>query len=124
MVSGGGFPGGSQLHLTLFSDPVLLATTTANALGGYQVTVTIPADTPLGTHTVVVSTTTGTTQAQATLTVTAESGSASGSATTVTTEPHALSFTGADVRGQGATALILLVLGFVILVASRRRPLR
>ncbi|MDQ1358093.1 MAG: hypothetical protein QOG44_2466, partial [Acidimicrobiaceae bacterium] len=120
VVSGGGFPGGSQLHLTLFSDPVLLATTTANALGGYQATVTIPAGTAPGTHTVVVSTTTGTTQAQTTLTVTA----ASGSATPAPTEPGALSFTGADVRGPSAAALILLVLGFVTLAASRRRPLR
>jgi hypothetical protein len=65
----------------------------------------------------VVSTAIGTTQAQTTLTVTAEFRSA----TTATTEPGALSFTGADVRGPSVTAVILLVLGFVTLAASRRR---
>jgi hypothetical protein len=116
LVSGSGFPGGSQLSLTLFSNPVLLATTTANALGDYQVTVTIPATTTPGTHTVVVSTTTGTIQARTTLTVTSPS-----SATTASTIPGALSFTGADVRGSSTVALILLVLGLVTLAGTRRR---
>jgi hypothetical protein len=116
VIFGGGFPGGSPLTLTLFSDPVLLATATANALGAYQVTVTIPVSTAIGTHTVVVSSTSGTTKAQTTLTVTAPA-----TATTATTRPGALSFTGADIRGSSALALVFLVLGLVTLTMTRRR---
>lgn len=49
-----GFKPDSTVTITLESDPVLLATVTAAANGVVETTVTIPSDTPPGTHTLVV----------------------------------------------------------------------
>jgi len=73
-VSGSGFPPGGPLLLQLFSDPVTLGTTTADAAGAFRVVVTIPIGTPAGVHTVVVTGPGGVPQAQAALTVTAPRG--------------------------------------------------
>ena len=54
-ISGDGFAPGASLTITLHSDPVVLATATADANGAYSVTVTIPAATTPGTHQIVVS---------------------------------------------------------------------
>jgi hypothetical protein len=115
VVSGTGFPPGSQLNVDLFSTGVLVGKTTANSLGDYQVTVTIPANTIPGTHTLVVSTSTSTLQVQTTVIVTA--------ATTTTTVGGALSFTGANLRGPGILALLLVLAGVIsVAVTWRRRP--
>ncbi len=50
-VSGSGFAEGAELRLELRSDPVQLGTVTAGADGSFQRTVTIPANTPAGAHT-------------------------------------------------------------------------
>jgi hypothetical protein len=54
-VYANGFQPGSTATITLESDPVLLATTTAGSDGVVNETVTIPADTPAGQHEIVVS---------------------------------------------------------------------
>jgi hypothetical protein len=114
VVSGGGFPPGSQLQVNLFSNSVLLGTTTANSLGQYQVSVTVPSGTAPGVHTVVVSTASGTQQAQTTLTVVAP---------TTSTTAGSLSLTGANVRGPGVLALLLVGAGILSLAVTwRRRP--
>jgi 5'-nucleotidase len=98
-VSGGGFPAGSSLVEQLFSDPVVLGTTTAEAAGNYRATVTIPLGTTPGTHTLRVSVVGGTATAAATLVVTAPASAGT------------LSRTGADVAGPAHLALALLVGG-------------
>ncbi len=113
-VAGRGFPGGSNLLVTLFSNPVLLGTTTADQAGNYAVTVTVPASTTPGAHTLVVAPSSGSPQAQTAVTVTAAV-----AATTATT--GTLSFTGADIRGWGAVALMLMLAGLLSVGATRRR---
>jgi hypothetical protein len=54
-ISGDGFGPGATLTIELQSDPILLATVVADPTGAYTATVTIPADTPPGTHQIVVS---------------------------------------------------------------------
>ena len=54
-VSGGGFAPATQLTIELHSTPVVLGTTTTDAYGNYSATVTIPADTAPGAHSIVVS---------------------------------------------------------------------
>lgn len=49
-----GFGPGTTVTITLESDPVVLATVAAGSDGVVNTTVTIPADTPLGSHTIVV----------------------------------------------------------------------
>jgi hypothetical protein len=55
LISGNGFMAGTRLTIELHSDPIVLATTLADATGGYSVTVTIPADVSPGAHDIVVS---------------------------------------------------------------------
>ena len=55
VISGGGFMPGATLTIELHSDPIVLATVTADAFGAYSVVVTIPAGTPPGTHAIVVT---------------------------------------------------------------------
>jgi alpha-L-fucosidase len=54
-ISGDGFAPGASLTIVLHSDPVVLATATADANGAYSATVTIPVETTPGTHQIVVS---------------------------------------------------------------------
>ena len=54
-VSGNGFMAETTLTVQLFSTPVLLATTNADANGAYSVVVTIPVETNPGAHEIVVS---------------------------------------------------------------------
>jgi hypothetical protein len=54
-ISGGGFAPGAKLEITLHSNPVSLGPTKADAQGKFTSKVTIPADTPTGAHTIVVS---------------------------------------------------------------------
>jgi LPXTG-motif cell wall-anchored protein len=50
-VEGRTFATGSTVTLTLFSDPVVLGSATADAAGVIATQVTIPTNTPLGSHT-------------------------------------------------------------------------
>jgi hypothetical protein len=52
-ASGAGFAANTQVTITLQSQPVTLATVVANAQGQFTVTLTIPAGTTPGTHTVI-----------------------------------------------------------------------
>lgn len=120
LVSGAGFPAGSQLVVKLFSDPVLLATTIADSLGNYRVAVTIPAGTTPGTHTLVVAPASGTPQAQTAITVTA---AAAAAGATTTTTIASLSLTGGNIQGPGLVAIALVLTGLALLVVTwRRRP--
>ncbi|MDP9073003.1 MAG: hypothetical protein M3N98_02310 [Actinomycetota bacterium] len=105
--------------MNLFSTPVLLATTTADASGNYRAVVTIPATTTPGAHTIVVSVHGGAIQAQLSLTVTAFEPVVT-NPPVAATSPGAFSFTGTDIRGPASVATGLLVLGIVVLGATRR----
>jgi LPXTG-motif cell wall-anchored protein len=48
------FAAGSSVTVTLFSDPVVLGSSTADASGRIALQATIPTNTPLGSHTIVV----------------------------------------------------------------------
>lgn len=50
-IQGNGFQPNSALQLILRSDPVTLGSTTSDALGEFNVVLTIPANTPPGNHT-------------------------------------------------------------------------
>jgi hypothetical protein len=117
VVSGGGFPAGSALQINLFSTPVLLATTTADRLGNFQATVTIPAATVPGVHTIVVAAASGSPSAQTSITVTV----AAAAGTTTSTTVAALSFTGANSRGPGLVGLGLTLAGAAMVIVTWRR---
>ncbi len=70
-VSGSGFAEGAQLRFELRSDPVQLGTATAGTDGSFQRTLTIPANTPAGAHTLAVIRADGT-EITTSLTVTAQ----------------------------------------------------
>jgi hypothetical protein len=112
LITGRGFPAGSPARVELFSTPVLLGTTTADAVGNIRLVVTVPADTALGTHTVRVSVPGGTIAAETSISVAARL------VTQVT--PGSLSRTGADVRGPARLALGLVMGGFALVGLSWR----
>jgi hypothetical protein len=118
VVNGGGFPPGSPLDVTLFSTPVLLGRTTADAAGNYRVVVAIPAGTELGLHAVVVSVHGGAPQAQTSLIVSASPVAEAPEPTNPTVPAGTLSFTGSDVRGPASLALALLLLGLLMIGAT------
>ncbi|GAA2090714.1 hypothetical protein GCM10009759_14500 [Kitasatospora saccharophila] len=51
-VTGGGYQPGGTIELTLHSTPVALGKATADGSGSFTTTVTLPADTTPGTHTI------------------------------------------------------------------------
>jgi hypothetical protein len=119
VLTGSGFPPGSSLTAQLFSDPVLLGTTTADAAGTYRMVVTVPLGTAPGVHTIRVSAAGTTLLAETTVVVLAPVTAAQVGNGTI------LSRTGADVRGPARVALGLLLTGFVLIGCAgvdRRRP--
>lgn len=52
-ISGAGFPAATALRIELRSTPVPLGAVTTDATGGFRVTVTVPAATKPGTHSIV-----------------------------------------------------------------------
>jgi hypothetical protein len=114
-ISGTGFPANASLQIQLASTPSTIGTVSADASGAFQTTVTIPATTEPGTHTITVGEASGADQVQATITVTAASTSGS---TTSTTVAGALGLTGSDARRSLAIALGLLGLGLLLLAAG------
>lgn len=52
-IAGGGFMADSEIEVWLHSDPVLLGTAVADAVGDFAASLAIPAGTPPGTHEVV-----------------------------------------------------------------------
>ncbi|WP_297907695.1 alpha-L-fucosidase [uncultured Actinomyces sp.] len=70
-VTGTGFAPESAVTLTLHSEPVEVGTATTDASGAFTATVTVPATTEAGAHTLVASTATPLAEASAALTITA-----------------------------------------------------
>ncbi|MFN2607153.1 MAG: cell wall protein, partial [Acidimicrobiales bacterium] len=106
------------------SDPVTLATVTADAAGNYATTVRVPSDTAAGSHTVVVSAPGGASRARATLTVAASS--ASGSASSGDSGGRgaasgALSLTGVEIVRMVLLGALALALGTLLVGAAGRR---
>ncbi len=116
-ISGSGFAANASLQIEIESTPTTIGTVTADATGAFQTSVTIPASTDPGTHTIIVGDASGADQAQATITVTA-AGTTPTSATTSTTVASALGVTGADARRSAALALALIGVGLLLLAAG------
>ena len=118
-VSGDGFAEGAQLRLELRSDPVQLGTVTVGAGGSFQRTVTIPANTPAGAHTLAVILPDGT-EVTSALTVAAASGG--GAVTPGTGSANGdLATTGADSTAYIVAAVVLLAAGLGLFALRRRR---
>ena len=104
------------VSLTLMSTPVALGTVMMNSLGAGSTQVTIPANTPLGNHTIVGTGTTGDT-ARTGIFVTG----APIPLSTVTSSGGGLAFTGADIAAATGVGVIAIGLGGMLLLANRRR---
>ena len=111
-VTAAGFAPNTTANMTLFSDPVSLGTTQADATGTVRATVRIPANTTAGQHTIVITgpgATGGTNQASATITVTGTSGQ--------------IAVTGSNAEKLGVLGAAAAALGAVVHWADRRsRP--
>ena len=118
-VTGSGYPPGSPVQAELFSDPVVLGTTTTDGAGSFRLTVTIPADTTLGFHTLRVSVVGGMVSAETTLFVSAPARAAGTDGGQVLTAAS-LSRTGSDVSGPAHLALGFVVVGLVLLAVAWR----
>jgi LPXTG-motif cell wall-anchored protein len=107
-VTAGGFQPGSEASITILSDPILLATPTADANGQVSADVAIPADFAEGSrHTIEVS-------------GIAPDGSPYSTSIEITLA-GGLAQTGAEAAGLIAAAVVLVGLGAAIVVLSRRR---
>lgn len=115
LVSGTGFPPGAALEVLLFSDPVRLGTTTADANRNFRLVVTIPLDTAPGLHTLRVGEIGTGLAAETTLQVLARPVVATVRPTTGT-----LSRTGGDMAGAVRVALGLLLGGLLFVRLGRR----
>ena len=99
-MSGNGFAPTASFDVVLHSTPVTLTTVTTTAAGAFSATITIPAGTAGGAHTIVV-------------------GGASIALTVV--DPAALASTGSDPSGPLGMAAALLALGLLAVAGVRRR---
>jgi hypothetical protein len=117
-VTGSGFPPGAPLVAELFSDPVQLGTTAADASGRFRLVVTVPLATSPGLHTLRVRGVDGTPFADASLLVTAPA------APFRAAQTGTLSRTGGDFTRRAGLAFVLVVAGFVLvsLAWDDRRP--
>lgn len=138
-LSGTGFTSDAELTIELRSTPVEIGTVTTDADGSFTVTVTVPADTPAGLHTLAVVLPDGTEVTQA-LTVTAAAGGGNGgddgdggaegdgeggagdagSSDDGAADAGGLAATGADSTALIAGAVVLLALGFGLFAMRRR----
>lgn len=110
-LSGGGFAPGAPVTVSVYSTPVLLATTTADATGTIRVTVTLPVDLAAGQHHVEAvgpAPGGGTNTLTIAFTVTSSSGGA-------------LSYTGFPGTLAVSAAAVLLIAGGLLVFAGRRR---
>jgi hypothetical protein len=122
-VSGSGFAADTELRFELRSDPVDLGTVAADADGAFSRTLTIPANTPAGVHTLAVIRADGT-EVTASLTVTAASsgGDETPGGNTGGSTDGDLATTGADSTPYVIGAVVLLALGLGLFAMRRRRP--
>ena len=88
-VKGTGFAPESTVTITLHSEPVEVGTATTDASGDFTATVTVPATTEAGDHTVVAASNTPTVAASAPLTVTAPPAPAEDPSAAPSTQPTA-----------------------------------
>jgi hypothetical protein len=109
-VTGSGFPPGAPLVTELFSDPVQLGNTVADASGRFRIVVTVPLGTPAGLHTLRVRGIDGTPFADTSLLVTAPALRGAPTAT--------LSRTGANFTRRAGLAFVLMVAGFVLVALA------
>ena len=116
-MTGRGFPPGEPLVAELFSDPVQLGTTVADASGRFQMVVTVPLGTSPGLHTLRVRGIDGAPFADTSLLITAPAAS-------LQVAQGFLSRTGADFTRRAGLAFVLMVAGFVLvgLAWNDRRP--
>lgn len=122
------FAPGSLVSIDLHTAPVHLADVTADSGGGISGSVTIPADTPLGSHTV---TATGVDPSGATVVATAPLAVVNATTTSnnqsaptsggTTTSSSGLAFTGANLAVTAGTGGLLVAGGIGAIVATRRR---
>jgi hypothetical protein len=126
-LTGTGFAAGERVLVELHSDPVELGTATATAAGEVDTTVTVPASTPAGEHTVVLTGQSSGRVAEAALVVVAATPSPS---STPTTDADAdadadadgtLATTGGSPLAAATLATLLLAAGAALLLASTRR---
>jgi hypothetical protein len=112
-LSGSGYEPGSRITITIESDPLVLDTVTADASGAFRVMVNLPADFPLGAHTL------------------KSTGPAPGGGVLVLSQPLAITADGTPLTSTGAdrttTALVAaliagaLALAAPLVVRARRR---
>jgi hypothetical protein len=121
-VNGQGFQPGEGITLQLFSTPVTLGTTTADPTGAFSTSVTIPASTPVGNHTIVATgNTSGTTASTGIVVGTASTTGAGTGTSSGSSSGGSLAFTGADLAAMAGVGAIALALGGMLVFAGRRR---
>lgn len=114
-LTGSGWVANESVNLTLHSTPVGVGTAQTDANGNFSATVTIPSNTPAGSHYIEASDSYGNTATFA-FTVTAAGGGNNGGGS-----GGGLAGTGVAVVGIGALGVVLLVGGGLMLMAGRRR---
>lgn len=122
-IDGSGFEAGLELTVELRSTPVQIGTAQVADDGTFSLTVTIPADTPAGEHTLAVIQPDGA-EATAALTVTAAAGGAgdggAGDGVAGGAGGDGLATTGGDPAPFAVLAALLMMLGAAFVVARRR----
>ncbi|NYD68362.1 OmpL47-type beta-barrel domain-containing protein [Agromyces atrinae] len=126
-VVGSGFTPGESVTVTLFSEPVLLATVTADGAGAFETVVRIPADTAAGVHHIELAGVSSETSVRGEIVVTAvappvapgQPGSPAAPGAPGAPGSPGLAGTGFD-AGFGGAALMLLLLGAGLVLAQRR----
>src|ERR1700728_47392 len=115
-VDGNNFTPGAAVTIVLHSSPVVVGGATVSPTESFSVGVSIPSDTPPGSHTIIASDADGD-SASTGLTVI---GSSTVAAAPATATPD-LPFTGADIAALSSVGAIALALGGMLILAGRRR---
>jgi hypothetical protein len=123
-LSASGFTAGETVEVWLHSTPVKLAAVTASGTGSVNLTVTIPASTTPGAHSLVVNGVTSGVSGSAALTVTAAAAAPPAVTDPAATDTAALAATGSSVTIPLTVALLLALLGVALLMFRMRRPSR
>lgn len=105
-VSGSGFAAGSEVVVTIESEPVVLATVTANSGGSFSTVATIPSSIATGQHTIFA---TG-----------IDPSGASRALATQVSVGESLPFTGLPLDSMAVGAVVLLTLGAAMLAMRGR----
>lgn len=118
-LSGSGMEPGETVNLQVFSSPIELGTTQADASGNFTATVTLPSSLAAGQHTIVATGETSGTTASFAITVAASTTSA-----TVPSNSTGLAFTGADIGALAGVGALAIALGGLFILSTRRRRSR